>query len=91
MQFREFEAKVDDLAAAMVVPIAIRNELFGVLSVSSRSKKTNYDQEDLEALQVFAETAGICCRHFEQTTWMRQTIQRMDRELTDRDEQRKTA
>ena len=65
--------------------------LFGVLSVSSRSKKTNYDQEDLEALQVFAETAGICCRHFEQTTWMRQTIQRMDRELTDRDEQRKTA
>lgn len=90
-QFRDFEAKVDDLSAAMVVPIAIRNELFGVLSVSSRSRKTRYDEEDLEALQVFAETAGICCRHSEQTNWMRQTIQRMDRDLTDRDGSLKAA
>lgn len=85
-EFKDFEAKVDDLAAAMVVPIVIRRELFGVLSVSTRSKKVRYTDEDLEALQVFAETAGICCRHAEQTNWMRQTIQRMDEDLTRKDE-----
>lgn len=86
-KFVDFEAKTFGLAAAMVVPIVIRGELFGVLSVSARSKKTRYDEEDLEALQVFAETAGICCRHAEQSKWMRQTIQQMDEELARNDGQ----
>jgi transcriptional regulator with GAF, ATPase, and Fis domain len=90
-QFKEFEAKVHNISAAMVVPIILRDELFGVLSVSSRSKKIRYDEEDLEALQVFAETTGICCRHSEQTNWMRQTIQRMDKELTEKDRMNRAA
>jgi putative methionine-R-sulfoxide reductase with GAF domain len=85
-KFEDFEAKTFDLAAAMVVPIVVRGELFGVLSVSARTKKIRYDEEDLEALQVFAETAGICCRHAEQSKWMRQTIQRLDEELARNDD-----
>lgn len=84
-QFDGYEPKVDTLNAAMVVPIILRDELFGVLSVSSRASKVRYDDEDLEALLVFAETAGLCCRHSEQTNWMRQTIQRMDGELMRKD------
>lgn len=84
-QFDGYEPKVDNLCAAMVVPIILRDELFGVLSVSSRNSKVRYDDEDLEALLVFAETAGLCCRHSEQTNWMRQTIQRMDGELMRKD------
>jgi transcriptional regulator with GAF, ATPase, and Fis domain len=68
-------------AAAIVVPILLRGDLIGVLAVSSSSPDIFHVEEDLQALQVFAETAGICCRHAEQTDWMRQTIQRLDATL----------
>ncbi len=68
----------------MVVPVSLRGELVGVLSVSSSEPGLIYSEEDLQALQVFAETAGICCRHAEQTDWMRQTIQRLDTALQER-------
>lgn len=71
-------------AAAMVVPVSLRGELVGVLSVSSSKPGLIYSEEELQALQVFAETAGICCRHAEQTDWMRQTIQRLDAALQER-------
>lgn len=71
-------------AAAMVVPVSLRGELVGVLSVSSSKPGLIYSDDDLQALQVFAETAGICCRHAEQTDWMRQTIQRLDAALQER-------
>src|SRR5262249_28098458 len=67
--------------SAMVVPIILRDELFGVLSVSSRSRRMRFDHEDLETLLVFAETAGIVSRHAEQSMWMRATIQRLDSAL----------
>jgi hypothetical protein len=70
--------------AAMVTPIVMREELVGVLSVSSSSPGASYDQEDLQAMLLFAESVGICCRHAEQTSWMRQTIQRLDAALQDR-------
>lgn len=71
-------------SAAIIVPIILRDELIGVLSVSSSSPEACYSDEDLHSLQLFAETAGICCRHAEQTDWMRQTIQRLDATLQDR-------
>lgn len=69
------------LVSAMVVPIILRDELLGVLSVSSRSRGVRFDHEDLETLLVFAETAGIVTRHAEQAAWMRGTIQRLDAAL----------
>ena len=65
----------------MVVPIMVREELVGVLNVGNRNDKREYHDEDLQALMVFAENAGITCRHAEQTNWMRQTIQRLDTAL----------
>jgi len=76
--------------AAMVVPFSLRGELVGVLSVSSSAAGTVYTDEDLQALQVFAETAGTCCRHAEQTDWMRQTIQRLDAALQVREGERRS-
>ena len=67
--------------AAMVVPIVLRGELIGVLNVTSHSSDITYTDEDLQALLVFAENAGICCRHAEQSEWMRETIHRLDNEL----------
>ena len=63
-----------NLTAAMVVPIVLRNQLVGVLSISSRTPETQYTEEDLRSLQVFAENAGTCIRHAEQAEWMRNTI-----------------
>jgi putative methionine-R-sulfoxide reductase with GAF domain len=83
-QFPGSRAKKYRLASAMVVPILLRGDLFGVLSVSSRSRGIRYDAEDLETLLVFAETAGIASRHAEQANWMRETIQRLDQALSER-------
>ena len=71
----------------MVVPIILRDELVGVLNVSSRSHKVNYDKTDLKALEVFAENVGSCIRHTEQATWMRQTVQKLQQSLKARNQQ----
>jgi len=64
----------DSIVSAMVVPIIAREELVGVLNVSSRSKDVIYCEEDLLALKVFAENAGACIRHNEQANLLRQMI-----------------
>jgi transcriptional regulator with GAF, ATPase, and Fis domain len=63
------------LFAAMVVPIVVRDELVGVLNISSRSQGTSYTEEDLQALEVFAINAGTCIHQAERTEWMRQTVE----------------
>ena len=70
----EIKLLVSSLSAAMVVPIILRDELVGVINVSSRSPGTVYEDHDLQALMVFAENAGACVRHAEQAEWMRKTI-----------------
>ena len=82
-RFPGLQVPTHRLFSAMVVPIILRDELFGVLSVSSRSRRMRFDHEDLETLLVFAETAGIVSRHAEQSMWMRTTIQRLDSALHD--------
>lgn len=74
-QYPGLQLKDDSISAAMLVPIVLRDELVGVLAVSSRSAKARYSEEDLQALQVFAENAGTCIRHTEHVEWMRKTIQ----------------
>lgn len=82
-QFRDFRLKEGRPSWSMVVPILLRDELVGVLNVSSRSPEISYDQEDLQALLVFAENAGICIRHTEQTEWMRQTNRKLEAALAE--------
>lgn len=76
-KYPELELKNATLTSAMVVPIVLRDELVGVLNVSTRSRKTDYDADDLRSLQVFAENVGTCIRHTEQASWMRQTIRNL--------------
>ena len=82
-QFRDFRLKEGRPSWSMVVPILLRDELVGVVNVSSRSPEISYDQEDLQALLVFAENAGICIRHTEQTEWMRQTNRKLEAALAE--------
>jgi transcriptional regulator with GAF, ATPase, and Fis domain len=74
-QYPNLKLRDKTISAAMVVPILLRDELVGVLNVSSESPDTTYTPEDLQALQVFAESAGTCIRHTEHVEWMRKTIQ----------------
>jgi transcriptional regulator with GAF, ATPase, and Fis domain len=71
-----------NLTAAMVVPILVRDELVGVLNISSRMAGTVYGEDDLKALQIFAENAGSCIRQAERAEWMRQTIERQQRQMS---------
>ena len=64
-----------DVTAAMVVPILLRDELIGILSVRSSVPGIRYTDEDLQALQVFAENVGTVIRHSEHVEWMRRTIE----------------
>lgn len=71
------ELKNRELTAAMVVPVILREELVGVINVSTRSPQVNFEDDDLRALQVFAENVGAAIRHTEQTEWMRATIRKL--------------
>ena len=66
-----------DLSAAMVVPVILRDELVGVINVSSRAQNFEFDADDMRALQAFAENIGAAIRHTEQADWMRATIRRL--------------
>lgn len=68
------EYKDPTLTSAMVVPIIVRDELVGVINVSSRSADVVYVREDLLALQGFASSAGACIRHTEHVNWMRKMV-----------------
>jgi transcriptional regulator with GAF, ATPase, and Fis domain len=76
--YEGFKPQDVPLSAAMVVPILVRGELVGVLNVGTKSLNAHYDDEDLQALKVFAENVGTCIRHTEQAEWMRQTIHKLD-------------
>jgi putative methionine-R-sulfoxide reductase with GAF domain len=76
-RFRGFKEKALPVTSAMVVPIILRDDLVGILNITSRMKGQNYIQEDLEATQIFAEILAVCIRHTQQTDWMRETIQRL--------------
>ncbi|HEX5131360.1 MAG TPA: GAF domain-containing protein [Candidatus Krumholzibacteria bacterium] len=69
------------LTAAIVAPIILRDELVGVLNISSRSAGTIYTDDDLRSLKVFAENAGTCIRNAERAEWMRQTIDSLQQQL----------
>ena len=75
-KYPDLELKSLDLPAAMVVPIVTRDELVGVLNIGSRVPDVHYSDEDLRALEVFAENAGACIRFAERAEWMRKVIER---------------
>lgn len=65
-----------DMTAAMIVPVTLRDELVGILSVRSRTPEIVYGEEDLQALQVFAENIGTVIHHSEHVEWMRKTLEK---------------
>jgi GAF domain-containing protein len=71
------EYRKHDLSGAMVVPVILRDELVGVINVSSRSQSVEFDADDMRALQAFAENVGAAIRHAEQADWMRATIRKL--------------
>jgi hypothetical protein len=58
--------------SALAVPILVEQELVGVLSMSSDESEDDYDEEDLRALQLFAENAGTWIRYTEQADRVKQ-------------------
>jgi transcriptional regulator with GAF, ATPase, and Fis domain len=62
------------ITSSMVVPIILRDELVGVLSVAAFGGSICFDEQDLQTLQAFAEQAGGCIRHGEHVTWLRSMV-----------------
>jgi transcriptional regulator with GAF, ATPase, and Fis domain len=77
----ELKLSSKHLNAAIVVPIILRDELVGVVNISSRSPEVVYDENDMRALKVFAENAGACIRSTERAQWMRTTIESLRAQL----------
>ncbi|MCK4235588.1 MAG: GAF domain-containing protein, partial [Candidatus Krumholzibacteria bacterium] len=76
------------IISAMVVPIIVRDELVGVINITALSKDVLYNEEDLRALQVFAENAGTCIRHTEQANWLRTLVPNLQKAEQERDKQK---
>ncbi len=74
-KYPELEFNNPSILSAMIVPIILRDEVVGVLNISSKSEDTSFDEEDLNALQVFAENVGASIRHKEQTDWLKSMIE----------------
>ena len=68
---------IDTSISAMVVPIVLRDELVGVINVSTTDPEVEYEEDDISALLVFAENAGAFIRHSEKADWMRKTIEKL--------------
>ena len=81
-KYANLKMTASNLSAAMVVPIKVRDELVGVLNISSREHDTEYTMEDLRALEVFAENVGTCILQSERSEWMRKTIERQQKQLS---------
>jgi len=64
-KFWRFRPKAEQIYSAMVVPVVFREQLYGVLCVSSRNPEVTYTQEDLRVLEVMAWNAAVCVRHIE--------------------------
>ena len=73
--FPGLKVDVTRLTAAIVVPILLRDELVGVLSIRSRESGVRYNKSDLQSLQVLSENIGTVIRHSEHVEWMRKTIE----------------
>lgn len=78
-EFSDLGRNIDRLISAMVVPIVLRDELVGIINVSTTDPDVEYEEDDLNALQVFAENAGAFIRHSEKAEWMRKTIEKLGR------------
>ncbi len=74
-RFPGLKVDVSRLTAAIVVPVLLRDELVGVLSIRSREADVRYTKADLQSLQVLAENIGTVIRHSEHVEWMRKTIE----------------
>ncbi len=73
--------KARGLAAAVVVPVIKRDELVGVINISTRSPQIYYDDEDLRAIQAFADNVGACVLAGLKAKRMSDTIEEQQREL----------
>jgi putative methionine-R-sulfoxide reductase with GAF domain len=70
-EYPDLEFNNPSVFSAMVTPVIVRNELVGVLNISSGSPDVQYEMDDLRALQIFAQNAGVCIRHTEHVDWMK--------------------
>ena len=76
-KYPELKGIDPSLCSAMVVPIILRDDVVGVLNVSTDESEIKYDMDDLKALQVFAGNAGACIRHKEQADWLKCVVQKL--------------
>ncbi len=84
-EFSDFGKKIDKSISAMVVPIVLRDELVGIINVSAIDSDVDYEEDDMNALQIFADNAGAFIRHTEKAEWMRITIEKLGRTSSEAD------
>jgi hypothetical protein len=70
-----------DLGSGMVIPIIVRDEVEGVISVANGYHKRAFTPDDLMTLQIFGEIIEYFIRQTEKSNWMRQMIE----DLRDKD------
>lgn len=61
--YMDLSFKPRSMTASMVVPVLVKDQLVGVLSVSTEAENASYEEDDLRVLWVFADHAGAWIKH----------------------------
>jgi transcriptional regulator with GAF, ATPase, and Fis domain len=80
-QYPGLAFKPRGISAAIVVPVMLNGKLLGVLNMSTRSPKIYYDEEDLRALEAFAENVAVCVGNVKRARRLKQTIAEQQKAL----------
>ena len=78
------------ISAAMVVPVVLNNELVGVININTQSKAVDYDENDLRALQMYAENVGACIHNAQNHDRMKRTIRELEVAVRTQDKKKST-
>jgi transcriptional regulator with GAF, ATPase, and Fis domain len=76
------------ISAAMVVPIVLNDDLVGVININTLSEAVAYDEDDLRALQMFAENVGVCIRSAKNHDNMKRTIHELEAVIRTQDKKK---
>jgi GAF domain-containing protein len=70
----ESSPSAHNLHSGMVVPLVVRDEIEGVISLANGPDKRPFNPDDLMTLQVFADIAEYFIHQTEKSNWMRRMI-----------------
>lgn len=73
-QYPGLDVNVSQMKASLTAPVMLRDELFGVITITNRDPGVRYDENDLHTLVVLAENIGTVIHRTEHIEWLKNIL-----------------